>query len=182
MKSFNLLSDASANVNSERESKIKKFTGLDRCVKCVTKEIRCVVDISVIEKWECDVAAGKKFSKAPAGAACDECHAKKHKCLLPRTEQLRQGFMDRKKRSDTVARDLPETKRLQAVEEGWVEFVVNKGAEFVEMVREHEEVEKEITLKHARIADALERVIVAIEEDKPYISPVEWTSSGSEED
>ncbi len=148
------------------------------------RDIPCRIDLSAIEKWELDFAAGKNFKKAPPGATCQECKAKKSKCLLPWTIHLRGEPTNKRKCSDSVAGDAPKTKRSWVVEKlEWVPFVLNIGAEFVSVVQGHEEVEAQITLENAWIADALERIIDVIEDDEPYVSPTEWTSgSESEED
>lgn len=48
------------------------------------------------------------------------------------------------------------------------------------MVREHQEVEQRVSLKHKRIAEALERIVTIFEEGLP--PEVERRSSGSEVD
>jgi hypothetical protein len=88
----------------EEEERWVQLKGSQRCAQCLGRSLPvCVVDEGKLEKWEKDVAAGKEFTKSPAGVACQECRSKKHFCLLPRSEAMRMALPEKRKREKDVA-------------------------------------------------------------------------------
>jgi rubredoxin len=79
------------------KAKWSDLKGEDRCTECLAKELKsCQVEELMILKWEADVAAGKKFTRTPAGGTCKECRLTKRRCILPCTKALRALLGDAK--------------------------------------------------------------------------------------
>ena len=75
----------------KRPGKWRALGGKARCERCIRKQLdACWINDEAIGKWEDAVDAGKVFTKAPSGIACEECHSKRNKCNLPKTERLRE--------------------------------------------------------------------------------------------
>ena len=64
--------------------------GSGRCSTCQKEDTECRINLAVIKKWQEDIKAGKKFSKAPTGTSCKRCASIRRKsCLLPASLKCR---------------------------------------------------------------------------------------------
>ena len=190
------------SLGTVKEVTWRKLEGKERCAECVGKGLEfCVVDDSKISKWEAEVLAGKKFARSPSGAACEECRAKKHKCLLPRTMSLRvQTPADGKRKRDVVNLEgeegddedededegtdpAPVTKKPRT--QGNVArldettSLLDVASRLVAVLQQGLQQQREAANTQTRIADAVERIVNALEQDETYVPSREVTESSS---
>jgi hypothetical protein len=74
----------------QRPGKWRALGGVARCDGCVRKQlVACWINDEAIDKWAEGVAAGRTYTKAPPGIACEECRLRRSLCVLSKTEKMR---------------------------------------------------------------------------------------------
>jgi hypothetical protein len=97
---------------TESEGDWRFFYGEERCSLCLRDEAECLVNMAAIDRWQRDADEGKVFARAPTGISCGRCGAKRKKCELPATAELRGRLVPRAVDTTTSASEAPRTIRV----------------------------------------------------------------------
>ena len=74
--------------------------GAGRCEACIKSDAQCIINVAAIERWREDHRQGKRsLLKGAKWTNCRRCSLNvKQRCLLPATEEMREGLPEKKKK------------------------------------------------------------------------------------
>ena len=182
-------SDSEPILNVKGKAKVmwQIMEGSERCAQCVGRGLVCKIDVFAIQRWEASVAAGKELIRAPAGVRCEECRGKRPRCLLPRTNELRNQLpateIKEKRKciesqgndNKVVIADAGRVKRSRVSPDSSEVQLVGILLPMLRLLKHNNSLGNE----HECIADALERIADRMEEGERYHAATETSEQQS---